>query len=480
MCPCCIDLYDKQRGRATLPCLHPVCVDCATKNDQGECFYQREFIHCGHKYTKGEVLLLQQGGGAGTKAELCGVCEENATHKCQTCNELFCSADAARHPVARASKGHTVDPLPHVAAAVQNACETHKAMAATIYCVKCDKMACLDCLAAHPSHPVETVVKGLATRAQLIKSKMAAVQKKCDDLKLGGDNEAKQDLDFVTAHLGTTTAKIDEAFDSVTHPLQQTLDEIRARKHELRKQAQDAIGADVKTLEQQVDMLATFKHDVDFVKATVASSSSSSTQALVAARLSALDKVVINPTPAVKETSYFVYSQSAEVAKLLEAIKAVQVAQLGGIAKSALRAPPKPVVIGRDYKTIGAPLRSFGKYGSGQGELIGPTGLSVDRDGNLMVGDKSNRRLQVFTKDGVHVRFINCAVSNIFGVSVAPSGDVWVGDCYTTYLVNSQNGAKVRTITCPSSLYCASLPDGSVLVTTNNANKVHLFNAAGV
>ena len=253
MCPCCIDLYDKQRGRATLPCLHPVCVDCATKNDQGECFYQREFIHCGHKYTKGEVLLLQQGGGAGTKAELCGVCEENATHKCQTCNELFCSADAARHPVARASKGHTVDPLPHVAAAVQNACETHKAMAATIYCVKCDKMACLDCLAAHPSHPVETVVKGLATRAQLIKSKMAAVQKKCDDLKLGGDNEAKQDLDFVTAHLGTTTAKIDEAFDAILLPARLFVATVENRKHELRKQAQDAIGADVKTLEQQVN-----------------------------------------------------------------------------------------------------------------------------------------------------------------------------------------------------------------------------------
>jgi len=82
---------------------------------------------------------------------------------------------------------------------------------------------------------------------------MAAVQKKCDDLKLGGDNEAKQDLDFVTAHLGTTTAKIDEAFDAILLPARSFVATVENRKHELRKQAQDAIGADVKTLEQQVD-----------------------------------------------------------------------------------------------------------------------------------------------------------------------------------------------------------------------------------
>jgi len=301
------------------------------------------------------------------------------------------------------------------------------------------------------------------------------VQKKCDDLKLGGENEAKKDLDFVTSHLATTAAKIDEAFDSITHPLQQTLDEVRARKHELRKQAQDAIGADVKTLEQQVDALATFKHDVDVVKAA-ASSSNSATQALVSTRLAALDKVAINPTSAVKETSHFVYSQPTEVAKLLEAIKAVQVAQLGSIAKSALRAPPK---IGRDYKTIGAPVKIIGSWGMGQGALTHPMGLAVDAAGNLVIGEYGNKRVQIFNKDGFHLRFVNCGFS-VWGVAVAPSGDVWVGyNGSDLLLYNAQSGALVRSILAKKSIYCASFPDGSVVVSTESPY-VRLYNSAGV
>jgi len=472
VCPECIELY-QNKNMATLPCLHPICTTCVeNKNDTDEyvCRFFREGLLCNHEYKKDQVLVV----AAAKKAEICGSCEENpATHSCKTCGLLLCSDEFKGHTLSKNSKGHVVVPLPSALAALQNPCEIHKTVPATLYCKQCDRLICNDCVQSHSGHAIQSLTDGLATRSELIKTKLSAVEKKCNDLNLGGNNEAKQDLDFVTAHLATTAAKVDEAFDSITHPLQQTLDEIRARKQELRKQAQDAIGADVKTLEQQVDALATFKHDVDYVKAAAAASPAS--QALVSARLAALDKVAVDSTSAVKETSHFVYSQPADVAKLLESLKAVQVAQLGSIAKSALRAPPKIV---RDYNVIGAPVKIIGKRGAGQGESSYPMGLAVDTAGNLVVGEQGNKRVQIFNKEGGHVRFINCGVA-VWGVSVAPSGEVWVANGGSELcLYNPQSSALVRSIAAKP-LYCASLPDGSVVVSTNGPH-VRLYNSAGV
>ena len=201
--------------------------------------------------------------------------------------------------------------------------------------------------------------------------------------------------------------------------------------------------------------------------------------------------MAVNSTSAVKETSHFVYSQPTEVAKLLEAVKAVQVAQLGSIAKSALRAPPKPVVVSRpkpvvsvptlkarNYKTIGAPVKIIGKEGTSKGALTHPMGLAVNAAGNLVVGEWGCKRVQIFNKDGGHLRFVNCGVY-MYGVSVAPSGEVWVGyDGNDLRLYNPQSGALVRSIAAKS-MYCASLPDGSVVVSTNGPH-VCLYNSAGV
>ena len=52
------------------------------------------------------------------------------------------------------------------------------------------------------------------------------------------------------------------------------------------------------------------------------------------------------------------------------------------------------------YSQAGEKLRSFGSYGSGQGQFNGPRGVAVDDDGNILVADTSNNRIQKFTADG--------------------------------------------------------------------------------
>ena len=50
---------------------------------------------------------------------------------------------------------------------------------------------------------------------------------------------------------------------------------------------------------------------------------------------------------------------------------------------------------GRDYTSINQPLLTFGKEGEGEGELCRPWGVACDKDGNIIIADRSNNRIQV-------------------------------------------------------------------------------------
>ena len=55
-------------------------------------------------------------------------------------------------------------------------------------------------------------------------------------------------------------------------------------------------------------------------------------------------------------------------------------------------------------------IKSWGAYGSGPGQLILPHSLDVDRDGNVYVADRSNRRIQKFDSDGNLLQIIHLNV----------------------------------------------------------------------
>ena len=52
------------------------------------------------------------------------------------------------------------------------------------------------------------------------------------------------------------------------------------------------------------------------------------------------------------------------------------------------------------FSPCGEKLRSFGTYGSFQGQLYYPYGVAVDGEGNILVADSYNRRIQKFTAEG--------------------------------------------------------------------------------
>lgn len=59
----------------------------------------------------------------------------------------------------------------------------------------------------------------------------------------------------------------------------------------------------------------------------------------------------------------------------------------------------------REYDAIGVPLLVFGTEGGANGQLCRPWGVCCDLDGNIIVADRSNNRIQIFHPDGT---FFHC------------------------------------------------------------------------
>ncbi|XP_076068643.1 E3 ubiquitin-protein ligase TRIM71-like isoform X2 [Oratosquilla oratoria] len=57
---------------------------------------------------------------------------------------------------------------------------------------------------------------------------------------------------------------------------------------------------------------------------------------------------------------------------------------------------------GRNYSNIGQTLMTIGNEGESEGQLCRPWGVCCDKDGYIIVADRSNNRVQVFNPDGTY------------------------------------------------------------------------------
>lgn len=150
---------------------------------------------------------------------------------------------------------------------------------------------------------------------------------------------------------------------------------------------------------------------------------------------------------------------------------------------------------GRNYTTLGQMLFSFCAVGEKDGELCRPWGVCCDRDGNIVVADRSNNRIQVFKPDGTFLhKFgssgVRCGQFNRpAGVAVDNLGRIIVADkdnhriqCFTfegNFLLKfGEKGSKLGQFNYPWDV--AVNNEGHILVSDTRNHRVQLFTKDGM
>ena len=115
-------------------------------------------------------------------------------------------------------------------------------------------------------------------------------------------------------------------------------------------------------------------------------------------------------------------------------------------------------------------ITSWGRLGSGPGELRTPHAVDIDSYGRLIVGDRGNNRLQIFERDGTYIGELR-QFGRPSGIDIADDDTIYVADSESLF-ANSQNpgwitGIRVGSLRTGIVEY---LIDGAVAAYPNGSN----------
>ena len=115
------------------------------------------------------------------------------------------------------------------------------------------------------------------------------------------------------------------------------------------------------------------------------------------------------------------------------------------------------------FDRTGKYLGEFGKKGSGPGEFIQPHALALAPDGTLIVGDRSNNRVQILSTDGKFIREFH-SFSRPSGVAVDRNGMLYVADSESGSVSRDPNDrTKVARVEWVRGIRVGSLKDGKIV-----------------
>ena len=109
-----------------------------------------------------------------------------------------------------------------------------------------------------------------------------------------------------------------------------------------------------------------------------------------------------------------------------------------------LTAPPETVARIVKFDRTGKFITSWGRLGSGPGEMRTPHAVDIDSQGRLVVGDRGNNRLQIFELDGTYIGELR-QFGRPSGIYIADDDTIYVADSESLF-ANSQNPGWITGI----------------------------------
>jgi sugar lactone lactonase YvrE len=125
-------------------------------------------------------------------------------------------------------------------------------------------------------------------------------------------------------------------------------------------------------------------------------------------------------------------------------------------------------------------IKTWGKKGSGPGEIDGPHTLAMDSQGRLFLGDRGNNRIQIFDQDG---NFIDqwAQFSRPSGVYIDKNDLIYVADSESGAVNKARTAWKrgIRIGSAKDGSVTALIPDPDENATTTSAAEGVTVDAAG-
>ncbi|KAM9384399.1 E3 ubiquitin-protein ligase TRIM71 [Pholidichthys leucotaenia] len=166
------------------------------------------------------------------------------------------------------------------------------------------------------------------------------------------------------------------------------------------------------------------------------------------------------------------------------------------VSNQHIQGSPFKVMVksGRSYGSVGSTVSAFGSEGEGDGQLCRPWGICVDKEGYIIVADRSNNRIQIFKPCGTfHHKFgvlgsrpgqfdrpagVACDSQRRIVVSDKDNHRVQVFTFEGQFLLKfGEKGTKNGQFNYPWDV--AVNPDGKILVSDTRNHRVQLFDSDG-
>ncbi len=115
-------------------------------------------------------------------------------------------------------------------------------------------------------------------------------------------------------------------------------------------------------------------------------------------------------------------------------------------------------------------IKTWGKLGSGAGEIDIPHTMAMDSQGRLFVGDRNNNRIQIFDQDGIYLNQWK-QFSRPSGVFIDKNDVIYVADSESESVRNSNIGWKrgIRVGSARTGALTAFIPDPVEKITGTSA-----------
>jgi hypothetical protein len=141
----------------------------------------------------------------------------------------------------------------------------------------------------------------------------------------------------------------------------------------------------------------------------------------------------------------------------------------------------------RTYDAFGSPVAAWGTFGTGVGQIEGPTAVVVDRAGEVLVPDGPRQRVLVFSSSGTFLREWTPTVGP-GQIAVDDSGYVYIANPTTGQMaMYREDGSFLRNIGTPGFAPgqlknpegIAVSPDGLIYVSDALLNVISVFTRTG-